>query len=167
MFHCNTKYSGDVNCFSLQVGGKVREIKKGVPEALRPQGTNATDSKDDEGGLSGGATVAIVVVVILLVVGAMVVVVVLVALVLRRQRSKSFEIMSAREYTPMEDTPGEGDDSGGEGGQGNRSFPLRPGSRAYEAVPTKGPDGSGAVEEGEKVGEAKDPMEDISKVTHL
>ena len=111
---------------------------------------------------------AIVVVVILLVVGAMVVVVVIVALVLRRQRSKSFEIMtSAREYTPMEDTPGEGDYSGGEGGQDNRSFPLRPRSRAYEAVPKKGPDGSGAVEEGEKVGEAKDPMEDISKVTHL
>ena len=153
---------------SLQAGGKVRGIKKGVPEALRPDGdgTDSTGSSGDGGGLSGAAVAAIVVVV--LIVAVLVAMAVAGAvLVWFRKNRQSFMIVTGGSATS--DPSGDG----GRGGKSGRVFPMRAGSDTYVPVPAT----AMAAKRGEVDDQARgkcedeaterDPLEEGLKITHL
>jgi hypothetical protein len=149
-------------------GGKVRGIKKGVPEALRPDGdgTDSTGSSGDGGGLSGAAVAAIVVVV--LIVAVLVAMAVAGAvLVWFRKNRQSFMIVTGGSATS--DPSGDG----GRGGKSGRVFPMRAGSDTYVPVPaTAMAANRGEVDDqarGKCEDEAteRDPLEEGLKITHL
>ena len=115
-------------CFLSQVGGKVEEVKVGVPDILRPEETDR-DSISKGGGLSGGAVAAIVVVIII----AVVLLVPLLAgiLVKMRRRQSKFDILSAVDYhsngaTQQSDTYIQ---------TAHGSFQMKPSSNTYTSVP--------------------------------
>jgi hypothetical protein len=150
-------------------GGKVRGIKKGVPEALRPDGdgTDSTGSSGDDGGLSGAAVAAIVVMVLIVAVLVAVAVAGAVLVWFRRNR-QSFMIVTGGSATS---DPSRGESA--RGGKSGRAFPMRAGSNTYVPVPaTAMAANRGEVDDqdkgkGEDEATERDPLEEGLKITHL